>query len=80
MGLCDASHVDSGDKYVQNLQELVKYTVISYMNDKHEYTSTIENYGHLFITKLVKGNPTYIFIGLLFTSPYSIQYILCHYL
>ena len=51
-------HVASGHQYDNNLQYLLKVSVLTYIIDNNSSTSIRNNFGHMCITNLVIGNPT----------------------
>ena len=55
---CNTSHVDNGDKYSLNMQQLAKNEVMPYMGDSNKLRSTREAYGHMFIVKILMVDPT----------------------
>ena len=55
MGFCSTPNINSGNQYAHNLQEK-KNEVLSYMTDKHVFTSTRTTCVRMFITKLLIGN------------------------
>ena len=58
MGFYNTFHVNIGDQYAYNFQDLAKNTMMRYMSDNNVFLSMGEMYGNMFIKKLVVGSIT----------------------